>query len=510
MAILDHRRLTRRGRNLQGLAAVVATGALVFAAATAAAAAPVGVPVTDPGTIEAWGYGASGLTNAPPGSNYTAIAAGWSHSLALTDDGAIKTWGEDNAELLNNVPPGNGYKAIAASTSHSFALTHDGAIKVWGSPWGHLLDAPGGSGYTAIAAGALHSLALTADGTIRTWGQVSDQLAAVPPGNGYKAIAAGSYHSLALTADGTIRTWGQVSDELAAVPPSSGYKAIAAGGNHSLALTADGTIKAWGSNTSGQTTVPPGNGYIAIAAGWGHSLALTADGIITTWGSSYGLTDAPKSSGYTALAAGTNHSVALKKVTAPTFAAATPSIVDGVVGTAMTYTFVTTGNPAPAFTTTGLPAGLALDPTTGVLTGTPTTTGSFPVTITATNHLGTATRDITLDVAAALESPLFTDTGAVQVNGVVGTELTREFAAKGNPTPVVSVIDPSQLPEGMTFTHGTLRGTPTTAGTYNFTLKASNSVDPDVTLDVTVNVTGAESPVINPFGSLEYFFGFTS
>ena len=75
--------------------------------------------------------------------------------------------------------------------------------------------------------------------------------------------------------------------------------------------------------------------------------------------------------------------------TAPAFTADTPPTA-GTVGTAYSYTYVATGNPAPTFAvaTGTLPAGLSLNATTGVLSGTPTTAGPFTFTVSATNGVG--------------------------------------------------------------------------------------------------------------------------
>ena len=87
--------------------------------------------------------------------------------------------------------------------------------------------------------------------------------------------------------------------------------------------------------------------------------------------------------------------------TAPTFASGAPA--SGVAGTAYTFTLVGTGNPAPSFAATGsLPAGLTLDPATGIISGTPTTAGTTTFTISATNAVNpAASAAYTLTVGAA-------------------------------------------------------------------------------------------------------------
>jgi hypothetical protein len=68
---------------------------------------------------------------------------------------------------------------------------------------------------------------------------------------------------------------------------------------------------------------------------------------------------------------------------APTITSAPPT-GSGTVGVAYNFTCTATGTTPIGFTATGLPTGLSIS-TSGVISGTPTTAGTFPGTITATN-----------------------------------------------------------------------------------------------------------------------------
>jgi LPXTG-motif cell wall-anchored protein len=82
---------------------------------------------------------------------------------------------------------------------------------------------------------------------------------------------------------------------------------------------------------------------------------------------------------------------------APTITSGSPP--NPHVGVAYSFTVTATGNPDPTFSISSgaLPPGLTLDPATGVISGTPTSTGSSTFTVTATNGVGTdATATYTL------------------------------------------------------------------------------------------------------------------
>ncbi len=75
------------------------------------------------GTVIGWGYNRSGQVNIPADlSDVTAIAAGYSHSLALKSDGTVVGWGDNSWGQVNIPADLSGVTAIAAGGYHSLAL----------------------------------------------------------------------------------------------------------------------------------------------------------------------------------------------------------------------------------------------------------------------------------------------------------------------------------------------------------------------------------------------------
>lgn len=118
---------------------------------------------------------------------------------------------------------------------------------------------------------------------------------------------------------------------------------------------------------------------------------------------------------------------------APAFTADTPPGT-AVTGTSYSYTFTATGTPAPTFTvgSGSLPDGLALDPTTGVLSGTPAGAGSSTFTVTASNTAGKAlSASITIAVHPAAAP---TTTQASTAATVSPAATSTDLAETGVPT----------------------------------------------------------------------------
>ena len=246
----------------------------------------------------------AGLFQGP--ADIIGISTGYGFVLGRKADGTVVASSGDDSEGQCDVPAGlTNVTAIAAGGYHGLALTANGSIVGWGNnDYGQAQDGrpPWAGRVAALSGGALHSLVLTSNGTVFAWGYNYQGQCNVPPGlSNVIAIAAGGAHNLALKSEGTVAAWGYNNYGQTNVPEGlSNIVAIAAGGDHSLALKSDGTIVAWGSNTNGESTVPTGLGpAIAISAGFSDSMALvlpptptlgeqlTAQGVVLSWPSVY-------------------------------------------------------------------------------------------------------------------------------------------------------------------------------------------------------------------------------
>lgn len=132
----------------------------------------------------------------------------------------------------------------------------------------------------------------------------------------------------------------------------------------------------------------------------------------------------------------------ISEAVAPTITSGTPPTA--TTGTPYSFTVTATGTPTPTYSSTGtLPAGLTLNATTGVISGTPTTPGQSTITITASNGTApAATNTYTLTVQAssppattppATTTPVASSTGSGS-GTPARTGMEAELAATGSNT----------------------------------------------------------------------------
>lgn len=183
------------------------------------------------------------------------IEAGNNHAAAITEDGKLLTWGRgEDGELGHNdrenrhLPTvvntlyDHRITAVSLGLWHSLALSEDGAIFSWGNAtYGQL-----GHGTTEQALYPKQIMALSSCKVVQ--------------------ISAGSTHSACITSKGEVFVWGngiygQIGNSMkehSLVPckidafRGDMVKQIACGANHTLALTKRGLTYAWGAGTYGR------------------------------------------------------------------------------------------------------------------------------------------------------------------------------------------------------------------------------------------------------------------
>eukprot|EP01103_Thecamoeba_quadrilineata_P018022 TRINITY_DN664_c0_g1_i2.p1 TRINITY_DN664_c0_g1~~TRINITY_DN664_c0_g1_i2.p1 ORF type:complete len:462 (-),score=52.71 TRINITY_DN664_c0_g1_i2:38-1423(-) len=232
------------------------------------------------------------------------MATGSSHSLALTNNGKIYSWGRNISGQLGlgttqgiptptlvPWPTSREVAAIACGVSHSLALCMDGRCYSWGfNEYGQLGLGPGASNFVTsptliaglsdktvfhITAAFAHNLVNTLQDESYSWGL-----------NGYGQLGIGN-------------TTGQHSPVLINGLANKKVRSFCGGVAHSLALTHDAKCYAWGRNDYGQLGLGPtvalsleptlitGLDHLDVtqlASGWNHCFALAGHGDCYSWG----------------------------------------------------------------------------------------------------------------------------------------------------------------------------------------------------------------------------------
>lgn len=229
------------------------------------------------------------------------VACGEHHTLFLTENGDCYAFGSNREGQLGSpsvgsestkpvvvAGPGAGTDpiiAIAAGARHSVALTANGSLLSWGcSLHGEcgtgsilpsittptIVSALGPLKFVAIGAGMGHTMSLSETGDVYSWG--SNDQGQLGDGTTVSSLIPKLIESLGAGDDPVVK--------------------IAAGGRHSVAMTKSGKSFAWGFGSFGQLgngvfesasspkemVISNGGGekVVDVAAGWWHSIVVTA------------------------------------------------------------------------------------------------------------------------------------------------------------------------------------------------------------------------------------------
>jgi alpha-tubulin suppressor-like RCC1 family protein len=230
------------------------------------------------------------------GNRVRSVAAGQKHSLALTWDGRVYSWGVNFSgqlghgdRLVRSVPVliggFQGVLSISATAERSYAVTQSGSAFSWGS---------------ALRAEAADELNPT---LVEGFGE----------GVRVRWVCAGTGVAFAVGEAGELFSWGrsphgvlghgdeedQPSPKRVEALRGLGVRSLSIGISHALALAEDGMVYAWGSNMYGSTLGNPdvrrellpkpvealrGMQLVSVAAGGARTYAVAETGELWAWG----------------------------------------------------------------------------------------------------------------------------------------------------------------------------------------------------------------------------------
>ncbi len=142
-----------------------------------------------------------------------------------------------------------------------------------------------------------------------------------------------------------------------------------------------------------------------------------------------------------------------------------------------------------------LPAGLILNPTTGLISGTPTTVGAFEIDVTLTDvNSATITKKLTLQVNDQLK--ITTSSLAAGIEGVL--YVPQQITFTGG-TSAYTWTYTGVLPAGLTFNSGVISGIPNagTAGTYPISVTVKDAANASFTQSLSITVAPPQSSTLS-------------
>jgi hypothetical protein len=238
-------------------------------------------------------------------------------------------------------------------------------------------------------------------------------------------------------------------------------------------------------------TISAGNGYTMQRYQDTGSPAATETQIAASAGTFNGTFSLSASAGWAAIIA------TFKATTGPSIT--TTSLPKGIKNRSYNANLTASGgrpNYSWSVLSGSLPAGLSLSSSAGVISGTPTTTGTSTFTVQVSDgNSQTASQGLTIEIIPDL--PTITTTALP--SGTSMSAYTSTLTATGGTTPYTWSVFSGSLPPGLSLSSsGTISGTPTTTGGYSFTIQVADAGARTATqpLAITVN-SGSTSSLCN-------------
>jgi Putative Ig domain/PLD-like domain len=146
-----------------------------------------------------------------------------------------------------------------------------------------------------------------------------------------------------------------------------------------------------------------------------------------------------------------------------------------------------------SYSATGLPKGLSISSTTGVISGTASTAGSYSVTLTGTDSTGpSGSATFTWTVGSGAANTV-TVTNPGSQSGTVGTSVSLQISASDSASGQTLSYSATGLPAGLSIssTTGLISGTPTTAGSGSVTVTATDGTGASGSATFTFTISSA-------------------
>lgn len=308
------------------------------------------------GTLWAWGNnqnGQSGIGYDPATTtnptqlgietDWSTIAAGYYHTLAIKTNSVLWAWGANESGQLGigttaedryeptQVSTDLYWSMVAGGGNHSLGLKTNRTIYSWGyNSYGQLglgysgdpndINNPlnyvttptqidSASDWISVSTGSAFSFAIKTNNTLWAWGAnvarelgLGDQInrltpTAVGTDSDWLMVRGGYATTFGLRTSGTLWGCGSRIGALTRIGSDNDWRSISAGQNHTLGLKTNGSIWSWGENTYCQlglgdskdrintpNQIGTNTDWLLITAGGFHGLGLTTDGTIWVWG----------------------------------------------------------------------------------------------------------------------------------------------------------------------------------------------------------------------------------